>query len=1091
MIPRFKSVIPCMVHLFLLCCFAPFGMAQNTTGSISGVVTDPSGAVVVGADVHVASMATGTSRDVKSNSYGEYIVPQLSIGDYSISVTKQGFKTETTSNVQVQILSTLTVNFALEVGGTSQKVDVHVASAQTELDTQTSQAGTVIEGHEVNDLPLNVRQYMQLIFLAPMAIPAANDYRSNETPRNTEVPAAAGQMPENNNYQIDGMDNLETGRNNWNVAVPVDSVQEFRVQTGMPPAEFGRGGGAIINVVTRSGTDHFHGSAYEFARNQTFDATPDFATSKSPLNRNQFGGSVGGPLLHRTIFFFGNYEGLRQTSTVSPPTGEEPTQDERNGIFTSTIIDPSTGAPFPNNTIPSQDISPISQYLLQLFPLPNITGNPAYNYSFQNVPAVQDNYDYGVGRVDFAWGQKDTAFARYLYDKEVNGTPPNLPPPANADGSHLTLFNQGGGGQWNHIFSAGLLNTLSVSYERYHQVTTTLNSYVQDFITPSGITDTLSATNALFWAVPTISITGILAPSDPTPSTSVMNNYQLQDSVVFTRGRHTMKLGGDLQRIETDMFFTGGNGYWDFLGTFTGNPVADYLLGYPESVSKTLTATAWDTWMNYGSMFFGDDWRVTHKLTLNLGLRYEVETAINMSDHCGMQMNLVNGLAYQVIPNTCKSLAAIQSFSQNVNPSILLQTTNHNAPYDTDWKEVAPRFGLAYSVTPKTVLHAGFGVFYADPQVSSTASTNDYAPDDLAPAWTNTTSTPRFGWNPEGVETGVDALGKAPLTVFPYLSRNAPYGQVQEWMLNVEHDINNSLSLQLLYQGSVDHHLLIYNNADWVAPGPGNVQTMLPYPQYARIQDFEPSGFSNFNGVSVRLEQAPWHGLNYLFSYTFSKSLDNASTMNEGPQWTDPYHQKSSAYGPSEFNVPNRISLAYGYAFPLGSGQALFAEAHGALNEIISGWGTRGIYQLQNGVPQSASMNLSNVGMCAAACTARAYLVPGQNPNLPRSQRTAQRFYNVNAFEVPATPTYQVAGEAGRDDLKGPPTNKWDAQLYKDFPIREGQNIEFRWEIYNVLNHPQWAQPSTNAQSPATFGVITGVVSQSWRIMQFALRYQF
>ncbi|MFP5230928.1 MAG: carboxypeptidase regulatory-like domain-containing protein [Acidobacteriota bacterium] len=1087
MITRHRNFLFLTVLLSVLS-FSVVAAAQNTTGSISGIVTDASGAVVSGANVHVRSISTGASRAVVSDGDGDYIVSQLPIGVYTVTATKAGFRTVSTNNVKVTILSTVTVNFALQVGASSQTVYVNVGNAQTALQTQSSEAGTVIESSQINDLPLNVRQFMQLIYLAPMAAPASNDYRSTSLPRNTNVPAAGGQMPENNNYQIDGMDNLETGRNNWNVAVPVDSVQEFRVQVGMPPAEFGRGGGAIVNVVTRSGTDQFHGSAYEFARNQTFDATPDFSIKKSPLKRNQFGASLGGPILRQKLFFFGNYEGLRQVSTISPPTGLVPTALEKQGIFPSTIKNPSTGQPFPNNTI--TNIDPISQKLLQLFPDPNVSGQPGYNFSYFNVPSVNNNYDYIVGRVDTTLSPKDTLFGRYLYDKEVNGTPPQLPAPANSGGSHLTLFNQGAGMQWNHFFTPTLMNTASVSYERYHQITTTLNSYRQDFISTSGITDTLSATQPLFWAAPNITIPGLKTPSDATPSFSTMNNYQLQDAVVVTRGKHTLKFGGDLQRIQTDMFFTGSNGAWTFEGNFTGNGFADFLLGLPESVTKTLTATSWNTWMNYGAMFAQDDWRATHNLTFNIGLRYEVETAINMSDRCGMDMSLVNGVATQIIPATCKSLAAIQSFSQNVNPSILLQTTNHVAPYNTDWNDIAPRFGFAYSIGANTVVHGGYGIFYADPQVASTASTNDYAPDDLAPIWTDSTSTPQFGWNPEGVLTGPQALKGAPLTVFPYLSRTMHYGMVQQWNANIERKINNNLSLQVMYQGSKDEHLLRYNNADWKAPGPGNVQALLPYPQYARIQNFEPTGFSKFDGASVRLEQAPWHGLNYLLSYTFSKSLDNASTMNEGPQWTDPYHQNQTAYGPSEFNIPNRLSIAYGYALPIGKGQAMFGTASGVTNAIMSGWGTRGIYQLQNGVPQSASMNLSRVGICSAACTAR----PNQvgNGNLPRSQRTSTHFYNTSAFSlIPAGGASGTIGNAGRDNLLGPPTNKWDAQLYKDTPIHDNQNVEFRWELYNALNHPQWAQPSTNAESPATFGVITGVAPQSWRIMQFAVRYQF
>lgn len=1062
-------------------------MAQNSTGSISGIVRDASGAVIPGATLQVVSTETGLTREAVSNESGEYSVSQLAIGRYTVTADKNGFKTAKSNVVQVLILSTVTVNFNMQVGTAAQTVYVNVHSAQ--LDTQTSQAGTVIEGRQINNLPLNVRQFLQLVFLAPMTVPATGDFRSNEIPRNTAVPAAAGQMPENNNYQIDGMDNLETGRNGFAVALPVDSVAEFRVQTGMPPAEFGRGGGAIVNVVTRGGTDQFHGALYEFLRNNIFDAKPYFSNGTSPLKRNQFGGEIGGPVLKRKLFFFDNYEGLRQAATGNPPAGLVPTVAEKNGVFPTTITDPANGnQPFANNTIPANRINPISKNLLQLFPDPNVTGNPGLNFIFNTVPSAHLSYNYNVARVDYNINPKNNGFTRYLYDQEITGTPPILPLPADSGGELITLRAQGLGTQWNHIFSPSLLNTVSLNYTRYHNQLSTLNSYVKDFITPAGITNTLAATNPLFWAVPNIDIPGLLTPSDPTPSYRTMNDYQGTDSVIWTHNRHTFNMGVDGQHIQTDMFYTGSNGFFSFANDYTGNDFADYLLGDADSVGKTVKATNWNTWIDYVAGYIEDNWRATPSLTLNLGLRYEMETSIRMSDDCGLDMSLANGVATQIVSTHCKSLAAIQSFSLNVRPDVLLATTNHTSPYNTDMHDFAPRFGFAWSLNENTVLRGGYGVFYADPQVASTASSNDFAPDDLAPTWVSNPKTPTYSWNPEGQTSGVDTLKNAALTVFPFLSRDLPYGMVQEWNLNVQRKLSNTLTLELMYQGSKDDHLLLFNNSDFKAPGPGNVQALLPYPQYARIQNFQPNGFSNYNGGSIRMEQSPWHGLAYLLSYTYAKSLDNGSTMNAIPVWTDPFHQNSTAYGPSDFNATHRLSVAYTYYLPIGQGQPLMSDLHGVADKIIGGWGIRGITQLQSGLPQSPSMNLSREGICAVACTARPDRIG--NGNLPLGTRTIKRFYDVNAFKLlPAGGTSGQIGNAGRNILIAPPINDTDFQLFKDVNFRGTQNVEFRWEMYNFFNHTQWLAPSTNVESPSTFGVITG--TQPPRIMQFALRYSF
>jgi hypothetical protein len=1068
--------------------FAGSLLAQDTTGTITGTVADSSGAVIPEVAIKLTSPQTGYTRQLQSSHDGEYKFTLVPIGFYSVTAEKVGFGAKKVDNVRVEILSTGTVNFILTPGEATQVVNVD-AEGGSVINTETSDSGTAIKGEQINNLPLNVRQFMQLIYLAPMAIAATNDFRSNEVPRNVAMPAGAGQRPEQNNYQIDGLANRETGRDSFAVSPPVDGVGEFRVQTGLAPAEFGRGGGSVINVVSRGGTNQYHGSVYEFIRNDIFDAKPYFASIKSPLKRNQFGGSFGGPILHQKLFFFGNYEGLRQASTGNPPTGLVPTVAQKQGVFTTTIKDPQNNfQPFANNTIPTNRFDPISAKLLQLFPDPNSSASPAVNFIFNSVPSGHLSYNNAVARVDYNIGPNDTMFGRYLFDKEVTTTSPTLPLPAFSGGRQINLKAQSIGLGWNHIVTPNLVNSFSIGYTRYQNTLGTLNSYRKDYVTTSGITNTLSAVNPLFWAVPSISIPGMLTPGDVTPSYRTMNSYQMLENVVWTHGKHTFKFGGDVQKIQTDMFYTGANGGWTFANSYTGNNFADFLLGYPSSVNKTAKATEWNSWVWYLSSFAQDDWKITKRLTLNLGLRYEIESALRQSDHCGLGMTLQGSQAIQLVSSQCTSLPLIQSFSANIRPDVLYSVvTNHSAPYDADTNNVSPRFGFAYAVNDKTVVHGGYGIYYASPGISSLASSNDFAPDTLRPIWTANPTTPNYGWNPEGTSSAQAALKNAALTVFPVLSRSLPYAMIQEWNINTQRDLGHNLTLDLTYQGSKDTHLFGFDNTNFRAPGPGNVQSLLPYPQYARIQNFATWAAANYNGASIKIEQRAFKGLSYMASYTYAKSLDQGSQLEQSGQWSNPLDHRT-AYGPSDFNATNRFVVSYTYQFPFGHGGALFSNVNSFTNKLISGWGVRGITQYQTGLPQTPTMNLSREGKCATACIARPDRIG--NGNLDRGSRSIGHFYDITAFQVlPAGGVSGRIGNSGRNVLTAPPINSSDFSLFKETKFGERQAVEFRWENYNIFNHTQWSAPSVNMEAPATFGVVTGTADP--RIMQFALRYSF
>lgn len=1069
--------------LIIICCLSPLGRAQNTTGAISGTVQDPSDALVTGARVTVRNEETGLTRTTTTSGEGLYRVSFLPAGPYSVRVEREGFKSETQTGIVIEILQVRSVDFHLQVGAVTDTVTVE--SRAPLLEAETSQAGEVIKGEQVLSLPLSARQFLQLTFLVPMATPATNDFRSTEVNRESPMPAAAGQRPEQNNYQIDGVDNRESGRNSFAVGASVEAIGEFKVQTGMAPAEFGRGGGVIINVATKNGTNTPHGSLYEFLRNDMFDARPFFSDRVNPLKRNQFGGALGGPIKRDKLFFFGNYEGFREAATGNPPVGRVLTQNERNGVFATTITDPTTGTPFPNNTVPQDRFDPISRRILDLVPLPNNPGDPTRNFIFNGVPSGKTNRDYAVGRIDYNLGPNDSLFGRYLFNQETSTTPPTLPAPASSGGRDFQLRAQSGSINWNRILSPSVVNSVTLGYTRYHNLLGTLNSFNQDLITPAGITNTLAATDPLFWAAPSIGVAGYVFPSEVTPNYRTMNNYQLQENVLWNKGRHTIKTGVDIRQIRTNMFYTGGNGSTSFNNRYTGDNVADFLLGYASGVTKTARATLWNSRLTYVGGFIQDDWKVTNRLTLNVGLRYEVETALKQGDNGGLGFDRSTG--QMLISREAQNVALIESFYKNIRPEIPYRLVDETKPYNADKNNWQPRFGFAFSATNKTVFRGGYGIYFDAPQMPSLASSNDFAPNTLRPSWTADPRTPNLGYNPEGRTAAEETLRTAPLTIFPFLTRDFPYGKIQQWNLSVQQQITNSFMIEGMYQGSSGVNLLVFDNINFRAPGPGNVQNLLPYPYYARIQAEEAWGRSWFHGFGFKAEQRFTHGISYLIAYTWSKSLDLASTLNQGPQWTDPFNRRT-AKGPSDFNAPHRFSAAYEFRLPLGKGRALLAGASGVTDKIVSGWGVRGMTFFQTGLPQSPSMNLARVGICATACVARPDRIG--DGNLEKDERTLQRFYDVNAFRVLANGgVEQRVGNAGRNILTSAGVNNFDLQLFKETSIREGHRLEFRWEMFNAFNHTQWGPAGVNMEAPTQFGVITS--TRAPRIMQFVLRYAF
>jgi len=1082
------------VFLFLLSLMAVEAIGQVATGNITGIVMDQSEAILPNAKVTAFNQATGLTRETFTNTLGEYRVPLLPVGVYTLRVEVSGFKAQISKGIKLEIQQTARVDFQLQLGDVQEVITVDTQTPL--LETETTVTGTVIKNEQVTNLPLNTRQFMQMVFLSPFATPASRDFRSTEVNRDTAVASGGGGRPEDNNYQIDGFANQETGRNGFSVAPPVDSIAEFKVQTGTASSDFGRGSGTMINVVTKGGTNQIHGTLYDFLRNDLFDARPFFATRKAPLKRNQFGGAIGGPIIKNKVLVFGNYEGFRQRSAGNPAVGRVPTQEERNGLFTTAIRDPLTGQAFPQVNglwqIPVERMSPISRKILELWPTPNTNDILARNFRFEP-PSVPVNRDNLAIRGDYNATSRDNLYVRYVMNDDTSDTPPRFD--NGAGGRIFTLKAWTLGGHYSRVFSPRVVNDFGFGYMKYDNTNSGYLSNGKNLHQEVGITNVLAYTSPLFTGTPNITVPGFLAPGELTPNYRTTKAYEFSDSLSWQKGSHGLRFGGEFRVVDTSLFYTGGNGSHEFQNRYSGDNFADFLLGLPSSLSKTARAALNATRPRYLAGFIHDDWKISSKLTLNFGLRYEVETAAASARRDTIGFNQQTGEV--LLSENIADRGRIEDFYKNVRPDIKIKFVPYDAPYDTDKNNFAPRLGLSYQMPKNTVVRAGFGIFYNAPQGAALANSVDFAPNTLRPIWTGDPVRPVLrlpdgseiatGYNPEGTG-GPESTVRfpSPLTIFPFYSRDFPYGSNYQWMMSVQHQLTQTFVVETQYLGSRTTHLLGFHNTNYAAPAPGAVQSRLPYPSFARIQGQFSGLDAYYHGMGIKVEQRLNHGLTYLASYTWSKSIDTASTLNVNPEFTNINNFWGSARGLSDFDVRHRFVYSYQYELPIGKGKFLAGDVSSVLNQFIGGWGVRGITAFQSGFSYSPTMNLARANYCAISCNARADRIG--NGNLSKSERTLDRFWDFSAFVLPSTANPR-AGNGGRNILVGPGINNWDMGVFKNFQISESKRLEFRYEMFNAWNHGQFNAPPNSLENATTFGRITS--ARDPRISQFVLKLTF
>ena len=1073
----------------------------NSTGTISGRVTDSQGDVLSGAAVSIVEQLTNVETKLTTNNSGFYSAGFLKPGTYSIKISVTGFDSALSSGLTLQVGQVLNQDFTLKVGQVTETINVSTGAPL--LNTESGELGGVISHEPVIQLPLNGRNFSQLALLVPgVNSGSVGGVRAtgggNETQRAGTSITANGARGSFNLYMINGIQNMDVSVGTAKVFPNLEDIQEFKVQIGNSDAQFAAGG-AVVNVISRSGDNGFHGSAFEFFRNSALDARGYFDAAKPIFQQNQFGGSLGGPIKRNKLFFFADYQGL---ITHTAPTGiaSVPTTAMRAGNFQgfAAVYDPATYNPttrtrtqFTNNQINPSRFDPIAVNLLQILPLPNLPGN-ANNFRFNNLMVNKQN-QYDV-RVDYVMSPKDSMFAQFT-SGTADVTFPNTPVKINGVFNPLAFASGTGVGanrinhapslqatlQETHVFSSALVNELAVGYTRFDL---RVNPLDQGFNTARalGLQGGNTASNTDGSGMSSLTISGFAGYSASfQPEIVPQNTIQISDNVLLNHGAHTFRIG--FSGVHNNFGFnqlSAPSGALSFSGAYTNNGTsaggsgfADFLLGLPVSSTKSILPQGMPfvSYTDFG-VYGQDTWRITQRLTMMVGLRYDLFTS--PIDRRNRISTFVpdSGTILQVAGGTGKVVLADQGGYSRA----IIQTRKLN---------FTPRVSFAYKLGTKTVVRTAFGAFFFNEQGTG-SSARLFLNYPFAQTFsTNCSSTAPCLSTSTGIPLSPSA-SNVPVVVYFPLQNPTPY--VNQWNLTLEHQVTDSLVVRGSYVGSKGTHLGIALNENVPIPGPVSVQANSPYPVYSTIQSWENRGVSSYNALQLSAEQRSWHGLQYLAAYTWSRSIDQGSGGNSSSSESRINIQNprnlAADYGLSDFDHRHRFTLSPIYQLPFGRGRKYGGSVNGFVDGVIGGWDLTGIVTLQSGAPFSVSMS-SN-----ASLNTGTFLRPNRicNGNKAGDQRTLTAYYDTSCFVNPPQYTF---GNTGRNILIGPSYQTIDAGLHKDFHIREALGMQFRAEFFNLFNTANFGFPNNSIGSAAAGRISSLATGATARQMQFALRFHW
>ena len=1081
---------------------------QIVSASVTGSVTDETGAVRGGVAITAVNQKTGVAYEAKTNEAGIYTITGLPIGSYVVKAAADGFKPAATNPIALEIGQIARVNVKLEVGGRTE--DVQVIGASPILQTENAVVGEVVTGSTAVALPLNGRNFVQLTLLTPGVVAPKPD--SFVTPKNGDDagrPYVNGQREQGNNFMLDGLDQNEAIDNLVAYYPSPDALAEIRVETNNYSAEFGNVAGAVVNAVMKSGANEIHGNVFEFMRNDAFDAnsfTNNAAgAEKSELKQHIYGGTVGGPIVRNKVFFFADYQGTHvdrpggATAAVAPEAWRRGDLSDLLGSGVQ-VRDPLTGQPFPNNQIPTSRFSPAARALFAdpaSYPLPTGAGLTG-NLVGEQMSSTRNQQ--GDVKIDASLSPRDNAFLRISvgdYDSATTQTPFPL-----QLGSAYKSSNQSVATSWSHQFGTSSINELRIGYSRV-----TIDDLrngggidwagVGNYNQKLGISgnQAIAGLSAIQWNSAGIDNIGSAAP------TSATNNriFQLSEKLSFSKGRHFISTGAQLLHYRMGRSYASNSGvlgFFTFSGQFTGHAFSDFLLD--QVSSKGIGgANPWEQRQNRVGLYLQDDFKASSNLTLNIGLRWEYTSPLTEIEDRQMTYDLSTGQALfagEIPAGVCSTYAAgcVKGSSR--------------ALYDAYYGGFAPRLGFAWTLNDSTVIRGGYGIVqYMEGTGANNRLTQNppFVPVDAVRNYTSPAGSMARGF--EDTSAGAPpALGVGQLR---YVDPSLRPQLTQQWNLFVERKLTGTLSASVGYVGNTADHLATFRDMNQAVPGTGAPETWVDAEQRRRLRDVLPGAgpvrftgsdsTGNYHGLQASLRKRRAKGLEFLASYTYSKAMtDNQGFYGAG--WgsgsythfqtgigdgnQDSYNPQAD-YGPAAFDVKHNLVVSASYELPIGKDRSIGRDWSGFKQLVLGGWNVNSIVSARSGFPVTVSNGWGNRSLQPNF----AYQRPDRIGDGSVSNPTWERWLDPAAFKEAELGTF---GDSGVGILRGPGFWNVDLGVDKNIGLGGSRFLMLKVEAFNVFNHTNKGMPNRDWSNKAQFGTITDTANAA-RVLEFALKFQF